>query len=154
MASSRHAFTLIELSIVLVIIGLIIGGILVGEDLIESARQRKFISEVDQIKASVNVFKVKYNYWPGDFPQATQVFTDPAVVNGTGDGVVWYMANHLLVGGVEKFQFWLHMSLDGIFPGKFTGQETGAGPSYINLAIDVPMSKAYPEAGFWVEGAV
>jgi prepilin-type N-terminal cleavage/methylation domain-containing protein len=65
------AFTLIELSIVLVIIGLIVGGVLVGQDLIKAAQARKIISEKDAIDAAVYTFKGKYDALPGDMPNAT-----------------------------------------------------------------------------------
>jgi prepilin-type N-terminal cleavage/methylation domain-containing protein len=85
-ASSRHGFTLIELSIVLVIIGLLVGGILVGRDLIRVAELRADISAVDKFDAAVNTFRVKYNCLPGDCANATQ-FLEGAY-NGNGNGVI------------------------------------------------------------------
>ena len=66
--SLSKAFTLIELSIVLVIIGLIVGGVLVGRDLIAAAEIRAQISQIEKYNVAVNTFKVKYNYLPGDMP--------------------------------------------------------------------------------------
>ncbi|MCE2926945.1 MAG: prepilin-type N-terminal cleavage/methylation domain-containing protein [Rickettsiales bacterium] len=63
---SPHGFTLIELSIILVIIGLLIAGILVGRDLIEAAKVRKAISQAESFTSVLNVFRVKYNALPGD----------------------------------------------------------------------------------------
>jgi prepilin-type N-terminal cleavage/methylation domain-containing protein len=63
---SRHGFTLIELSIVLVIIGLVVGGVLVGNDLIKAAEIRAIISQKDKYLLAVNTFKLKYNALPGD----------------------------------------------------------------------------------------
>jgi prepilin-type N-terminal cleavage/methylation domain-containing protein len=85
-ASCRHGFTLIELSIVLVIIGLLVGGILVGRDLIRAAELRADISAVDKFDAAVNTFRLKYNCVPGDCVNATQ-FLEGAY-NGNGDGVI------------------------------------------------------------------
>jgi prepilin-type N-terminal cleavage/methylation domain-containing protein len=68
---SRRGFTLIELSIVLVIIGLITGGILVGRDLIDAATIRAQISQIEKYQAAVNTFRVKYDYLPGDIPDPT-----------------------------------------------------------------------------------
>ncbi len=61
-------FTLIELSIVLVIIGLLIGGVLVGRDLVNSAALRAQISQIEKYNTAVNTFRVKYGYLPGDIP--------------------------------------------------------------------------------------
>jgi prepilin-type N-terminal cleavage/methylation domain-containing protein len=62
----KSAFTLIELSIVLVIIGLIIGGILVGKDMIHTAELRRVVSQVQSYNTAENTFRLKYNAMPGD----------------------------------------------------------------------------------------
>jgi prepilin-type N-terminal cleavage/methylation domain-containing protein len=67
-SARRGGFTLIELSIVLVIIGLIVGGVLVGQDLIEAAALRATVSQLEKYNAAVNTFRVKYGYLPGDIP--------------------------------------------------------------------------------------
>lgn len=70
----RSGFTLVELSIVLVIIGLVAGGVLVGRDLIAAATIRSTISQIEKYKTAVNTFRGKYGYLPGDIPadQAAQ----------------------------------------------------------------------------------
>src|SRR5438477_2747635 len=65
---SQQGFTLIELSIVLVIIGLIVGGILVGQDLIKAAEIRATVGQVEKYNSAVNTFRSKYNGIPGDIP--------------------------------------------------------------------------------------
>ena len=65
-APSRHGFTLIELSLVVVIIGLIVGGVLVGRDLINAAAIRSQISQLEGFDMAVSVFKQKYGALPGD----------------------------------------------------------------------------------------
>ena len=65
----RKGFTLVELSIVLVIIGLLIGGILVGQSMISTSKVVAFVSQIQHIDAEVEAFKAKYNYLPGDAPQ-------------------------------------------------------------------------------------
>ncbi|MEK6745781.1 MAG: prepilin-type N-terminal cleavage/methylation domain-containing protein [Pseudomonadota bacterium] len=64
--SKKQGFTLIELSIVLVIIGLIVGGVLVGRDLINSAAIRSQISQIEKYNTAANTFKLKYGGLPGD----------------------------------------------------------------------------------------
>jgi prepilin-type N-terminal cleavage/methylation domain-containing protein len=61
----RAGFTLIELSIVLVIIGLVVGGVLVGRDLICAAELRAQISQIEKYNTAVNTFYGKYGGLPG-----------------------------------------------------------------------------------------
>lgn len=81
--SQRSGFTLIELSIVLVIIGLIVGGIVVGRGLIETAESRRLITAVQNYRTAILAFKMKYGCLPGDCTNATTFFTTG---NGNGDG--------------------------------------------------------------------
>ncbi|MEZ5690567.1 MAG: prepilin-type N-terminal cleavage/methylation domain-containing protein [Rickettsiales bacterium] len=64
----RHGFSLIEMSIVLAVIALIVGGVLVGKTLIDSSRINAQIAQIEKYKSAVNLFKTKYNYMPGDMP--------------------------------------------------------------------------------------
>lgn len=81
--------SLVELSIVFVIIGLILGGVLIGRDLIKNSENRAFISQLQSYNAAVNTFKIKYNCLPGDCNNATAYgFTN----NGNGNGMVTGLA--------------------------------------------------------------
>jgi len=64
----KQGFTLIELSIVLVIIGLIVGGILVGQELIRTAQTRATIAQIEKYNTAVNTFRNKFDALPGDLP--------------------------------------------------------------------------------------
>ncbi|MGZ5736798.1 MAG: prepilin-type N-terminal cleavage/methylation domain-containing protein, partial [Burkholderiales bacterium] len=67
--SKRHGgFTLIEIAIVLVIIGLLLGGVLKGQELITAARVRNFIQEEDAVKAAYFGFLDRYRALPGAVP--------------------------------------------------------------------------------------
>lgn len=82
-------FTLIELSIVLVIIGLIVGGVLVGQDLIEAAQVRAQISQIEKYNTAVNTFRLKFGYLPGDIPDPPASgfgFAQRGTGRGEGDG--------------------------------------------------------------------
>lgn len=83
---NKSAFTLIELSIVLVIIGLIIGGILTGQDLINAATIRAQVSQISEFTTAVNTFKVKYNYLPGDMPPSEASALGFFTFTGVGAG--------------------------------------------------------------------
>lgn len=78
-----------ELAIVLVIIGLILGGILLGQDLIRAAQIRATLAQMDRYVAASNAFRDKYRYIPGDLPSAAALNFGFAARNGAvgrGDG--------------------------------------------------------------------
>lgn len=79
----KKAFSLLELSIVIIIIGLIIVGSVGGSKLIEEAKLQKVSTEISSIRKAVNMFQAVYNQLPGDFSKASNFgFTS----NYTGDG--------------------------------------------------------------------
>lgn len=61
----KLGFTLLELSIVLVIIGLIVGGVVAGQNLIRNAELNSIHSNFTQIKIALNNYRFKYNALPG-----------------------------------------------------------------------------------------
>ena len=67
---AQAGFTLVELSIVLVIIGLIVGGVLVGQDMIKAAEIRATVSQLEEYNSAVNTFRDKFGALPGDMGQA------------------------------------------------------------------------------------
>jgi prepilin-type N-terminal cleavage/methylation domain-containing protein len=88
--SHIQGFTLIELSIVLVIIGLIVGGVLVGQSLINAATIRAQVTQIEKYNQAANTFFGKYGALPGDItPQAVTQFgfiASPARAGGVGVG--------------------------------------------------------------------
>ena len=71
-ANGKSGFTLLELSIVLIGIGLLVGGVLVGRDLIDAARQRGVLKEFESYQLAIQTYKLKYNCYAGDCNNATQ----------------------------------------------------------------------------------
>ncbi len=134
-------FTLIELSLVLVIIGLIVGGVIGGKSLIDSSRLQKITADIKTFQTATNNFKLQYNSLPGDwseplayFPSWTSVASGYAT--GNGNGVV-DMEN-------EGTMFFKHLSLTQLIPGSYhrngsnfpIGQGNPAG-SITNTAFSV-----------------
>lgn len=78
-----RGFSLVELSIVLVILGLLTGGILAGQSLIRAAELRSYITDVQRYPAAVNAFKDKYFAYPGDMANATKFW---GALGGDGTG--------------------------------------------------------------------
>ena len=129
-ANSKSAFTLVELSIVLVIVGLIIGGVLVGRDLISAAGVRAQISQIEKYQTAVNTFRGKYGYLPGDIPDPTASqygFIARGLLEGQGDGdgVIEGCGsctgqNYGAVQGMgETGVFWVDLSKANLLPGTF-----------------------------------
>jgi prepilin-type N-terminal cleavage/methylation domain-containing protein len=85
---AQQGFTLVEMAIVLVIIGLIVGGILKGQEIVNNGRVKTQVAQVDAVKAAVNTFVDRFNFFPGDFSGAESVFGTDATFNGNGDGVI------------------------------------------------------------------
>jgi prepilin-type N-terminal cleavage/methylation domain-containing protein len=130
---TRAGFTLIELSIVLVIIGLIIGGVLVGRSLIEAAAIRAQIAQIEQFKTAVNTFRTKYNAIPGDMLDTTaaavgMTYRSGQPGHGDGNGILEVcdsQSDHgnlaTLYFGCETALFWRDLSDAGLVAGNFTG---------------------------------
>src|SRR4051812_8276049 len=108
---SQHGFTLVELAIVLVIIGLIVGGVLVGQDMIKAAEVRATVGQYEKYNAAVNTFRTKYTGLPGDLNSATaarfgMVARSGAVGHGDGNGLLEGCSAGSVNGGCETMIFW------------------------------------------------
>jgi len=127
-SKKQQGFTLIEIAIVLVIIGLLLGGVLKGQELIQSARVRNLISQQDGTKAAYFGFLDRFRALPGDYNQAAaNISCTPACQNGNNNGRIEDIAG----GGTidEHIAAWEHLSKAGFINGSYTyaaGAETTA----------------------------
>jgi prepilin-type N-terminal cleavage/methylation domain-containing protein len=127
MRTKQSGFTLIEIAIVLVIIGLLLGGVLKGQELITSARVRNLISQQDGVKAAYFGFLDRFRALPGDYTGATTNIAGVAATgacgqgNGNGNG-------RIEVAGNEHVLAWEHLSKAGFINGSYTcaAQESNA----------------------------
>ncbi len=116
MRDSR-GFTLIEVSTVMVIVALLVGGILFGRDLIRASELRAVTSEVQKIKSAVLIFKSQYNGLPADIPNARSIWSQCI-----DDGINTCNGNHNgRLGMWEDLRAWQQLSLAGLMPGSYTG---------------------------------
>ena len=129
----NSAFSLIEISIVLVIIGLLTGGIMAGQSLIRASQLRGVVSEFNAYHTAVLTFKQKYFALPGDMNNATDfwgaahpdpitcrtsVGTGTQTCNGNGSGLI---ADAEPNEYGENFMFWQHLANAGLISGNYTG---------------------------------
>jgi len=126
MKSRQGGFTLVEIAIVLVIIGLLLGGVLKGQELITQAKIKNVVNDLSGIAAGVYGYQDRYKSFPGDDNKAA---TAGALVgrwaantaNGNGDGQVGgeFMS---ATDGDETRLFWQHLRLSGFVAGDSTSQ--------------------------------
>jgi len=154
----RDGFTLIELSIVLIIIGLIVGGILVGQDLVKAAAVRAEIAQIDKYNSAVHAFQNKYGFLPGDMPDpyATNFgFQSRGPYAGEGNG------NGLIEGqngvgaqdyGTKESQgetvvFWVDLSTANMVDGGFgAASPTVAASADLTLTSSPAVGEYLPQA--------
>ncbi|MDO6461330.1 type II secretion system protein [Granulosicoccaceae sp. 1_MG-2023] len=112
----QKGFTLIEISIVLVIVGLILGGVLKGQALIDSARVRSVINDINGIRAAWYGFQDRFHALPGDYPDASATIHADAN-DGNGNGEI-DTTNE--IAGV-----WHHLAEAGFISGDFDTTASG-----------------------------
>jgi len=108
---ARAGFTLVEIAIVLVIIGLLIGGVLKGQAMIENAKVKRVVKDADEIRAAVMTFYDKYGMYPGDESSAT--IPASGDWNGNGDGQIG--------NNQERYDVFRDLALSGLVGGNYNG---------------------------------
>lgn len=149
----QSAFSLVELSIVLVILGLLTGGVLTGQSLIRASELRSVTTEYTKYVSAVQAFRDKYFALPGDMTNATSfwgaahatpatclttVGTGTQTCNGNGDGNLWY---GLAAQRGEPFAFWVHLANAGLVEGSYSGFAGAGGIGESTAGTNVPKAK-------------
>ena len=123
MPRRQQGFTLVEIAIVLVIVGLLLGGILKGQDLVNGARVRNLADMNAGVQAAYYGFIDRYRQVPGDMTAAAaaSAIGDPAITvggnaNGQVDAANWREASAL----------WAHLTRAGFLQGRYDGGATSA----------------------------
>lgn len=145
----KQGFSLVELSIVLAILGLLTGGIIAAQSYIRQAELKNVSIEYNRwVTATVN-FRTKYGQLPGDFNNAISYWgaldadpttcatlgatlaTTPKTCNGDGDD---------MISLAERFRYWQHLANAGLIEGLYSGVKTASG-SWAAAGENSPVSK-------------
>jgi prepilin-type N-terminal cleavage/methylation domain-containing protein len=157
MPSSRWGFTLIELSISLVVIALLIAAVVGGNTLLNQAKIRSYINEIMFYENAYNTFKASYNSPPGDFRKATSIWSSgctqtASACNGNGNGNIVYNQTT----SDETVKAWKHLSLAGLVPLTSTvipDSLAGAYATGVDLGL-IPTAKGDPGICYNFAGVV
>ena len=157
----KQGFTLVELSIVLVILGLLAGGVLTGQSLIRAAELRSISTDLNRYNSAVDNFRTRYvglpgditnavNYWGADTasscteaPAAGDRVLKTATCNGNGNGVMGdntFKAN-------ELFRAWQQLANAGLIEGNYTGVAGALSSRHAVIGANAPGSRIN-NAGF------
>lgn len=172
MKRSQQGFTLVEIAIVLVIIGLLLGGILKGQEMITQAKIKNIMADFSGVSAAYHGYQDRYRAIPGDDPGADKRWTTPtAATSGNGNGQLNGTYNQTCAGSTDEVcLFWDHLRRAGFVSGTGTqqpfnavtgliGVQTGglgfSGlvicsanlPDKIAIAVDTQMDDGTPNAG-------
>jgi prepilin-type N-terminal cleavage/methylation domain-containing protein len=144
----EKGFTLVELAIVLVIIGLILAGIIKGQELITNAKIKRTYNVQKEIAAAIYTYFDRYQFYPGDDPQALTRFPGqvPVPANGNGNGLIAAGAvttapNFACAAGIgEQCELWVELRQSGILTGSAYTNPThpyggAVAVSYFNMPV-------------------
>lgn len=142
----NKAFTLVELSIVIVILGFLIAGVSAGSSLLQQAKLRRVINEIEQIRTGIITFQARYNALPGDFPYAESYWPNASTLNGNGNRFIETSESAL----VEDLYAYQHLSLAGMVKGRFIGGN--ASPTTVLIGQNIAASSYGQGAGYHLYG--
>lgn len=167
----RAAFTLVEMSIILVIVGLLVGGVTAGQSMIHASQLRSVTTEFQRYVTATQAFREKFNAIPGDMSNATSYWgradtgatsgqcaapatntsTGTGTCNGNGNGMV--NVNCLngccdTTCGNEVYRYWQQLANAGMIEGKYDGITSFPASRYPNSIWQVSSYGIYPGNAF------
>lgn len=148
MKSSNKGFTLVELSIVIVIIGLIIAGVTAGQALVKQSQLRAILTQTDQIRAGINAFKLAYNGLPGDITNGSVYWSGcgaTEICDGDGNKQIGTALKNT-DEAPESYIAWWQLNVAGLVPGSYTIAAGDAGSIAGVIGTTIPAAK-YSGAG-------
>ena len=134
MKNKQSGFTLVEIAIVLVIIGLLLGGVLKGQELIDQSKIKRVINDFNNITAAVYTYQDRYKALPGDDLNAaarwpTAIAGASAVSAGNGNSIINATLGQVFTGGGNEGGFaWEHLRASGLVTGNMASVATAATP--------------------------
>ena len=145
----KRGFSLVELSIVLVILGLLTGGILAGQSLIKASQLKKFTADTARYRTAFYTFRDKYFALPGDMSNATKFwgtaascpgdYTTPsstaATCDGDGDGKIEYFS---VATSHEHMRAWQQLANAGLIEGTYSGVPATTEERDCDLRVNCP----------------
>ena len=132
-----RGFSLVEMSMVLLIVGLMIGGVMTGQSLMRGSKLKTIITQKENYVMATSNFRQKYKMLPGDFSKATTQWgaqhvtpatcrttasTSKLTCDGSGDGRIGFD----IATKYEITRFWQHLSNEGLIEGAYNGIVNGA----------------------------
>ncbi|MHB1201065.1 MAG: type II secretion system protein [Polaromonas sp.] len=118
----QGGFTLVEIAIVLVIIGLLLAGVLKGQEMIENGRVKSAATDLNGVAAAYNSYLDRYKAVPGDDGNTAAIQTRGGnwiapMTGGNADGVITAAANGTFTGAGENGLFFRHLRAAGYLTG-------------------------------------